>query len=53
MVQGLMAKVGLSQEQAEKVVSFLRDNASKLPQWLQKSGDGGFAEEASKHIPGI
>jgi hypothetical protein len=34
MIQGLMAKVGLDRAKAEKVVAFLQENASKVPQWL-------------------
>lgn len=37
MIEGLMSKVGLSKEKAEQVVEFVKDNASKLPEWLGKS----------------
>lgn len=38
MISGLMAKVGLSKEQAEKVQAFLLENASSVTEWLGKSG---------------
>lgn len=50
MIQGLVTKVGLSQEQAEKVANFLQQNAHKVPEWLGKSG--GF-KEMGKNIPGL
>jgi hypothetical protein len=34
MIQGLMTKVGLDKEKAEQVVAFIRENATKVPQWL-------------------
>ena len=35
LIKGLMTKVGLSKEQAEKVADFLQDNASKVAlAWL-------------------
>jgi hypothetical protein len=37
MINGLMEKVGLSEEKAKQVVEFFKDNASKIPGWL---GDG-------------
>ncbi|HLU68148.1 MAG TPA: hypothetical protein VKZ63_17815 [Kofleriaceae bacterium] len=37
MIQGLMEKVGLPRDKAEKVFAFLQENASKLPEWLGKS----------------
>lgn len=37
LIKGLMTKVGLSKEQAEKVADFLEENASKVPEWLGKS----------------
>jgi hypothetical protein len=37
MINGLMEKVGLSEDKAKEVVAFLKDNASKIPGWF---GDG-------------
>jgi len=34
MIEGLVEKCGLSKDQAKKVYSFLKDNASKVPEWL-------------------
>ena len=38
LIEGLIAKVGLDKDKAEKVVSFLKENASKVPEWLASSG---------------
>ncbi|HUS67299.1 MAG TPA: hypothetical protein VMZ28_22330 [Kofleriaceae bacterium] len=48
MIEGLMAKCGLSKEKAEKVVDFLKENASKVPEWLQS----GAAKDLAKKLPG-
>lgn len=37
-VEGLMAKVGISEEQAKGVIEFLRENADKVPALLKDSG---------------
>jgi hypothetical protein len=51
MMQGLKAKAGLSDEQAQKAVQFLKENKSKVPQWL---GDtGGKFKDMGKKIPGM
>lgn len=34
MLQGLMDKVGLDREKAERVIAFLKENAAQVPQWL-------------------
>lgn len=49
LIKGLMTKVGLSKEQAEKVASFLEDNASKVPEWLGKSDT---VKNLAKKLPG-
>lgn len=33
-IEQLVQKTGLSPQQAEKVIEFLKENASKLPEWL-------------------
>lgn len=38
LLNGLVEKVGLDKETAEKVISFLKDNASDIPGMLAKSG---------------
>lgn len=38
MIEGLMSKCGLSKEQADSVFKFLKDNASKVPEWIASSG---------------
>lgn len=34
MIQGLMSKVGIDREKAERVCAFLKENAARVPQWL-------------------
>ena len=38
LLNGLIEKVGLDKETAEKVIAFLKDNASEIPELLAKSG---------------
>lgn len=38
LIEGLMSKVGLDKDKAEKVVAFLKENASKVPEWIGESG---------------
>lgn len=49
LIKGLMTKVGLSKEQAEKVADFLEENASKVPEWLGKSDT---LKNLGKKLPG-
>ncbi|HEY8145070.1 MAG TPA: hypothetical protein VIG06_20460 [Kofleriaceae bacterium] len=49
LIKGLMTKVGLSKEQAEKVANFLEENASKVPEWLGKSDT---LKNLGKKLPG-
>jgi len=37
-IEGLMTKVGLSKEQADQVVDYIKDNADKLPGMIKSSG---------------
>jgi uncharacterized protein YajQ (UPF0234 family) len=48
MIEGLMTKCGLDKEKAEKVVDFLKDNASKVPEWLQSDA----VKSLGKKLPG-
>jgi ABC-type proline/glycine betaine transport system substrate-binding protein len=50
MIDGLMSKVGLSREKAEQVVQFMKDNASRLPEWLSKSET---ARNLASKLPGF
>jgi hypothetical protein len=34
LIQGLINKAGLSEDQSRKVVEFLKQNADKVPGWL-------------------
>ena len=38
LVQQLVAKVGISEEQAKGVYAFLKENAHKVPEWLAAAG---------------
>jgi len=49
LIKGLMTKVGLSKDQAEKVANFLEENASKVPEWLGKSDT---LKNIGKKLPG-
>lgn len=40
LINGLMTKVGLDKATAEKVISFLKENATKVPGWLASSDMG-------------
>ena len=37
-IKGLVEKVGISEEQAAKVIDFLKENADKVPALLASSG---------------
>ena len=39
-VEKLITKVGLSKEQAEKVVDLVKEHAADVPKWLASSGIG-------------
>lgn len=46
LISGLISKVGLDKATAEKVVGFLKENATKVPQWLGSSDAAkGIAEK--------
>jgi uncharacterized protein YajQ (UPF0234 family) len=49
MIEGLMTKCGLSKEKAEQVFAFLKDNASKVPEWIQSDA----VKDVAKKIPGL
>jgi hypothetical protein len=34
LINQLVARIGIDKSQAEQVVSFLKENAHKLPEWL-------------------
>ena len=40
LINGLMTKCGLSEEKAKSVVEFLKENAEKIPEWLNESDIG-------------
>lgn len=37
IIDGLMQKVGLSKEKAEEVLKFLKENAAKIPEWVNQN----------------
>ena len=49
LIKGLVAKAGLSEEQAAKVIEFLKENASNLPAWL---GSGDIKGAIADKLPG-
>jgi hypothetical protein len=50
-VQKLTSKVGIDKETAEKVLQFLKENASQLPRWLGSEG-GSVAEKLKGGLGG-
>lgn len=50
MIEGLVSKVGLSREKAEQVVQFMKENASRLPEWL---GQSDLGKKVAGKIPGL
>ncbi|TPV94794.1 MAG: hypothetical protein B7733_13355 [Myxococcales bacterium FL481] len=44
IIEGLIQKVGLTAEQADAVVEFLKEHADKLPALLSGGGLGAVAE---------
>jgi hypothetical protein len=49
LVQQLVHKVGLDESQAQQVVDFLKENASKIPEWL---GGSDLLESLKDKLPG-
>lgn len=49
MIQQLVQKVGLDEEKAAQVVEFLKENASKIPEWL---GGSDMLESLKDKLPG-
>ena len=49
LIQGLVAKVGLDEETAKKVFTFLQENADSIPSWLTSSD---LAKGVMDKIPG-
>jgi hypothetical protein len=49
MVNGLMEKVGLSEDQAKQVVEFVKENAHKIPEWI---GQNDMAKDLADKLPG-
>jgi len=49
MIEQLITKTGLSREQAEQVVDFLKTNAHKLPEWL---GQTDLGKDLMGKLPG-
>ena len=49
MITGLIERAGLSREQAERVVDFLRENATKVPGWI---GGTNIGQQMADKLPG-
>lgn len=49
-IQGLVKKVGLSEEKAKEVVEFIKSNADKIPELLKSTG---IADKLPKGLGGL
>ncbi|MDB5080820.1 MAG: hypothetical protein JWP00_2744 [Chloroflexi bacterium] len=49
LVNQLVAKVGIDKATAEKVVAFLKEHATEVPQWL---GQNDIAKGVMDKLPG-
>jgi hypothetical protein len=49
LVNQLVAKVGIDKATAEKVVAFLKEHATEVPQWL---GQSDIAKGVMDKLPG-
>lgn len=49
LVNQLVAKVGIDKATAEKVVNFLKENATQIPKWL---GENEMAKGMLDKLPG-
>ena len=38
LITGMVEKVGISKEQAEKVIAYLKENSDDVLKWLQEKG---------------
>ncbi len=45
LVNQLTSKVGIDKATAEKVVNFLKDNASQIPKWLGSDAAKGITDK--------
>ncbi len=50
LVNKLVSQVGIDKATAEKVVNFLKDNASEVPKWL---GSAGIADKLPGGLGGM
>lgn len=49
LIEQLVAKVGINQDQAKQVVTFLQENVHKIPAWL---GQSDLVESLKDKLPG-
>lgn len=49
IVGGLVSKVGISKEQAEQVLTYLREHSDEVLKWLQESS---VAQSVKDKLPG-
>lgn len=49
LLNGLIQKAGLSREQAQQVIVFLKENAHRLPEWL---GSSDLGKSLAGKLPG-
>jgi hypothetical protein len=53
LISEMCERTGISREQAEKVVSFMKENATRLPQMLQGGNGGGMASNIAGKVSGM
>jgi hypothetical protein len=49
-INQIVSKTGISREQAEKVLNFLKENADQLPKWI---GQAGIADKLPGGLGGL
>jgi hypothetical protein len=49
IIEGLVEKVGISKEQADKVIEYLKENSGQVVEWLQEKG---ITDAVKDKLPG-
>ncbi len=52
-VQGLIAKTGISEEQAQQVIAFLKENAHKVPELLGTDAGKALTDKLPGGLGGL
>lgn len=53
IIDSICTKTGISKDQAESVVEWIKEHISELPGMLSGGGLGDLAEKAKDMIPGL